>query len=208
MRIVGITGGIATGKSRVMTLLRDNGIVVFSADEAARAILVPDGAVLCEIAAVFGTQVLNPDGTLNRSRLGNLIFADDTARTRLNQITHPPILRLLHAQIMAARDDLPACSLIAVEVPLLHETHMEHWFDLVLTVAASEPVQVARLMQRDGLSEGIARQRVAVQMPLAEKISRSDEVLWNDESEEILEKKIKKWISQYKEEVSALDVVK
>ncbi len=198
MIVVGVTGGIATGKSRVMALLRENGAVVFSADEAARAILVPRGAVLEEIAAAFGAEVLNPDGTLNRSRLGECIFADADARERLNRITHPPILRLLHDQIMAARVDLPTRSLIAVEVPLLHETHMENWFDAVLTVAASETVQVARLMQREGFSERDARQRIAAQMPLTEKIRRSDEVLWNEESEEILKKKVKKWISQYK----------
>ncbi len=208
MIVVGVTGGIATGKSRVMTLLRENGAVVFSADEAARAILIPGGTVLQEIAATFGTQVLNPDGTLDRSQLGRLIFANTDARERLNRITHPPILRLLHDQIMAARADLPSRSLIAVEVPLLHETHMEKWFDRVLTVAASEPVQIARLMQRDGLGAENARQRIAAQMPLTEKIRRSTDVLWNEESEEILKKKVKKWISQYKEEVSEQIVVK
>jgi dephospho-CoA kinase len=152
--------------------------------------------VLAEISETFGSDVLNPDGTLNRNRLGAIVFADSSARERLNRITHPPILRLLHAQIEAARTDLPADSLIAVEVPLLYETHLEDWFDCVLTVAASEPVQIARLMLRNGLSEENARQRIAAQMPLAEKVRRSHFVLWNDGSEAELKNNLKKFIFQ------------
>lgn len=202
MKVIGVTGGIATGKSRVMQLLQKYGAVIFSADEAARAVLIPSNAVLAEIAETFGSDVLNPDGTLNRNRLGTVVFADIDARQRLNQITHPPILRLLCAQIAAARTDLPANSLVAVEVPLLYETHLEDWFDCVLTVAASESVQMHRLMQRNGLSEEEARQRIAAQMPLAEKIRRSHFVLWNNGSEAELENNLKKFIFQQKEEVS------
>lgn len=208
MKVIGVTGGIATGKSRTMQLLREYGAVVFSADEAARAVLAPGSAVLAEISETFGSSVLNPDGTLNRNRLGAMVFADANARESLNRITHPPILRLLHDQIQAARTDLPEESFIAVEVPLLYETHLEDWFDCVLTVAASEPVQIARLMQRNGLSEENARQRIAAQIPLAEKIRRSDFVLWNDGSEEKLKNNLKKFIFQQKEEVSGKIMVK
>ncbi len=208
MKVIGVTGGIATGKSRVMQLLQEYGAVAFSADEAARAVLTPGGSVLAEIAETFGSDVLNPDGTLDRNRLGAMVFADTDARERLNRITHPPILRLLYAQIAAARTDLPADSLIAVEVPLLYEADLEKWFDCVLTVAASEPVQITRLIQRNGLSEEDARQRIAAQMPLAEKIRRSHFVLWNDGSEAELKNNLKKIIFQQKEEVSGKVMVK
>src|SRR4051794_34299415 len=116
MPVVGITGGLATGKSLVTALFRAEGAVVFSADEAARAVLEPNGPVLREIARAFGAEMLRPDGSLDRARLARRIFADAQARAQLNRITHPPILRLLRAQIEGAQDDLPPGTVIAVEV--------------------------------------------------------------------------------------------
>src|SRR5204863_3844003 len=97
--VLGITGGPASGKSTVTRMLRDRGAVTFSADEAARAVLVPGGPLLLALGAEFGPEVLNPDGTLNRAQLGRRVFADQGARKRLNDLTHPAILRLLRAQI-------------------------------------------------------------------------------------------------------------
>lgn len=205
--VIGVTGGIATGKSRVMQLLRENGAIVFSADEAARAVLNPGGSVLQTIASEWGSDVLNPDGTLNRPALGAKIFADDRARRKLNAIMHPPILRLLRAQIEAAQDDFPL-SLIAVEVPLLFETNLQFWFDRVLTVAASRDVQIARLRGRDGLTQTQAEQRIAAQMPLQNKISRSDDVVWNDGNPSELKKCVKKCLSRWQQEVFGRKVAK
>jgi dephospho-CoA kinase len=205
--VIGVTGGIATGKSRVMQILRENGVIVFSADQAARAILTPGGQVLRDLAATFGADVLNPDGTLNRSSLGAKVFADPAARARLNELMHPPILRLLRAQIEAARTDFPR-SLIAVEVPLLFEAGMERWFDRVLTVAASPAIQLARILQRDGVGEDEAQRRVAAQMPLEDKIRRSTDVIWNDENAVILKKRVKKCLSRWKQEGSRQFVAK
>src|SRR5438105_7238577 len=127
MPVVGITGGLATGKSLVTALFKAEGATVFSADEAARAVLEPNGPVLREIAQTFGAEMIRPDGSLDRARLAQRIFADPKNRERLNRITHPPILRLLRAQIEGAQADLPPGSVIAVEVPLLFETNMQDW---------------------------------------------------------------------------------
>lgn len=180
MPVLGITGGLATGKSLVATLLRQKGATVFSADEAARAILTPDGSVLREIVRAFGEAMRQPDGSLDRARLGARVFADPLARQRLEQITHPPILRLLRAQIESAQDDLPITNVIAVEVPLLYETHLQAWFDCVLVVSASEATQLERLRTRNGLDEAEARRRLNAQWPLAEKVRLADEVIVND----------------------------
>ncbi len=182
MPVVGITGGIATGKSLVTRLFQAQGATVFSADEAARAVLAPGGPVLRAIAQAFGPEMLRPDGTLDRARLAQRIFADPQARAQLNRITHPPILRLLRAQIEGALDDLPPDTVIAVEVPLLFETHLEDWFDHIVVVSASEAVQLARLRARNGLDIAQARQRLAAQGPLADKIARADTVIENNGS--------------------------
>ncbi|MCS6777948.1 MAG: dephospho-CoA kinase [Chloroherpetonaceae bacterium] len=182
--ILGVTGGVATGKSTVMRLLKARGVTVFSADEAARATLTPE--VLEAIAGAFGSEVLLPDGNLDRKRLGEKVFADPQARQTLNRITHPPVLRLLRAQIDAATVDLPGDTLVAVEVPLLYEAGLSDWFDSVLVVSAPEPVQIARLMARNGLTEAEARQRIAAQWPLQDKEARADHVIRNDGAPEQL----------------------
>jgi dephospho-CoA kinase len=180
MPVIGITGGLATGKSLVTRLLQERGATTFSADEAARAVLVPGGPVLREVAQAFGPQILTAAGQLDREKLAQRIFADGQAREQLDRRMHPPILRLLRAQIEAAQDDLPPGSVIAVEVPLLYETNMQDWFDLIVVVTASESTQIARLRARNGLSEAEARRRLAAQWPLKEKAARADIVLENE----------------------------
>lgn len=184
MPVIGITGGLATGKSLVTRLLGAKGATVFSADEAARAVLSPNGAVLQEIVRAFGPEMRRPDGSLDRGRLGQRIFADPEARERLNRIMHPPILRLLRAQIESARADLPPDAVIVVEVPLLYETGMQDWFDRVVVVTASEASQIARLQARNGLDEAEARRRLAAQWPMREKVRLADEVVINDGTRE------------------------
>jgi dephospho-CoA kinase len=177
MLVVGITGGLATGKSLVTRRFHALGATTFSADEAARAVLTP--SLLSEIAAAFGGAILTPSGELDRAALGRRIFADPTARERLEQLTHPPILNLLSAQIDACRADLPA-AVVAVEVPLLFEKHLESWFERIVVVTASESVQKARLRARNGLDEAEADRRLAAQWPLALKAARAHHVLVNE----------------------------
>lgn len=178
--LLGITGGLATGKSTVACLLAGHGATVFSADAAARAILIPGGAVLRALRESFGPAAFGSDGSLDRVRLGRQVFQDPEARARLNEITHPQILRLLRAQAEAASADLTAHSIVAFEVPLLYEAGVERWFDLVVVVNASEATQVRRLQARNGLDCAEALRRIAAQAPLAEKLRRADHVIVND----------------------------
>jgi len=179
MPTIGITGGVATGKSAVAALFHRKGAVVFSADEAARDVLAPGSPALQQVVETFGPDYLLPDGRLDRARLGARVFSDPAARRALEAITHPRILALLRAQIEATRQQDPD-ALIIVEAPLLYEAGMAGWFDRIVVVAASEPTQIERLRARDGLTEEEARRRIAAQMPLAEKIARADDVIWNE----------------------------
>lgn len=190
--LVGITGGVATGKSTVATLFRKLGATVFSADEAAREVVAPGSPALQSIADRFGPEFIHSDGTLDRAKLGALVFADAGARADLERITHPAILRRLREQIDSARARLPAGSVIAVEVPLLYEAGMEDWFDKVVVVACSLDVQAARLRARSGLSEQEALRVIAAQMPLEEKVRRAHLTVWNDGGPAELEREVER----------------
>src|SRR2546425_2659071 len=117
MPVIGITGGIGTGKSTVTELLRELGAITFSADEASRTILMPGGEALREIAEAFGESVLLPDGSVDRAKLAEIVFSDSADRERLETITHPRILLLLRQQIDQARKQNPPDSFIVVEAP-------------------------------------------------------------------------------------------
>ena len=179
MPVIGITGGVATGKSTVAALFRERGAVVFSADEAAREVVQLGSPILRTIAEAFGPQYLLPSGELDRAKMGALVFSDPEARGRLESITHPAILQLLQEQIAEARRTQPG-ALITVEAPLLYEAGMDDWFDKVVVVAAPEETQLARLLARTGMTEEEARRRIASQMPLGEKEARADYVVHND----------------------------
>jgi dephospho-CoA kinase len=181
MPLIGITGGLATGKSTVADLFRKHGALVLSADEAARAVTAPGSPVLQQISSRFGPEFIQSNGELDRAALGSYIFSHPEARHALEQITHPAILRLLQEQIARTQKDAPD-AVIAVEVPLLFEAGMEDWFDEVIVVAVPEPLQVERLCSRNGLTPEEARVRIAAQMPLAEKIARADTTIWNSGS--------------------------
>jgi dephospho-CoA kinase len=182
MLLIGLTGGIATGKSAVTRFLAARGAVTFSADEAARAVLVPGGSALRRLAAEFGAEMLTPSGELDRARLGRAVFADAAARRRLERLLHPLIRSLLRAQIEAAQRDLPSDTVIVVEIPLLYEGGLETWFDQVVVVAAPEALQKERLARRNGLNALEIDRRLAAQWPLDRKIARADYVLQNDGS--------------------------
>lgn len=191
MIAVGITGGLATGKSSVTRMLGELGAITFSADEAARAILTPEGQTLRQIEAAFGPEALHDDPaggapSLNRHYLAARIFADVSARATLDKITHPPILRLLRAQIEACAVDLPPATVVVVEVPLLFEARIQNWFERIVVVATSESVQVSRLVARNRLHPDEARHRIAAQMPLERKIELADTLIQNDGDRETL----------------------
>ena len=187
--VIGVTGGIATGKSSFTQSLKSMGAIAFSADEAARAILLPNGVVLREIANEFGDKAIAFGRTLDREWLAKKVFSDIGARTKLEGIVHPAILRLLRAQIDATKVDFPLNSIVIVEIPLLYEKNLTEWFDLVAVVTAPENVRIERLKTRNSLDETSARERIAAQWPLDRKIELAEIVVANDEDLEALQLK-------------------
>ena len=170
--VLGLTGGIAAGKSLVADELARLGARVIDADQLARALVVPGAPVLRQLVAAFGGAILLPDGSLDRARLGAQVFADAGARQRLNAIMHPAIAQLAKERLQAARRT--AAPLVVYEAPLLFEAGAAEQVDRVLVVTVDPDVQCARLMRRDGLDQPAARQRIAAQWPQAQKVQRAD----------------------------------
>jgi len=175
--VLGVTGGIATGKSSVAAMLGECGAVVVSADDLARQAVAPGSEALAALTERFGREILAADGTLARERLAELVFADASARADLNRITHPAIARLAEARL--ARLRAAGHTLIVYEAPLLFEAGAESRVDQVLVVSAAAEVQLQRLMRRDAISVDDAQARIAAQMPIVEKIRRADYLIDN-----------------------------
>ena len=180
MKIFGITGGVATGKSTVTRMLAEAGALTVSADDIARAQLA-SGTGLTE--AVLAAFPLCRDATgqgIDRRALGNLIFADAQARARLEALTHPAIIAALELQITEWRNAGPGIAI--AEIPLLFEANLERLVDAVVVVACGEAYQIARLQTRQGIGEAEARRQIAAQWPISSKIARADVVIMTDES--------------------------
>lgn len=175
--VLGVTGGIATGKSSVAEQFRRRGAPVVSADELARQAVLPGTAGLQAIIERFGRSVLTENGELDREQLARLIFADDSARRDLNRITHPAIARLAEKRLAELVES--GAGLIIYEAPLLFEAGAESRVDKVLVVTATFEAQRKRLMQRDQIGAAEAEARIAAQMPLAEKVERADYIIDN-----------------------------
>jgi len=180
-RVVGLTGGLGSGKSTVARILRDLGAVVVSADEIAREVVAPERPAYAEIVQAFGTEILQEDGRIDRARLATLIFADPAARAQLNRITHPRIRARIHEEVDRLQRTLPADAVIVLEVPLLLDTAPRDAFPLegVIVVAVDEATQVKRLQRRDGIDAAEARQRLQAQRPLREKVAEAEWVIDN-----------------------------
>jgi dephospho-CoA kinase len=180
--VLGVTGGIASGKSTVAAMFADLGVVVVSADQLAREVVAPGSSALVELVAAFGPTILTPRGELDRELLGRTVFADAAARARLNAITHPAIARLADARLLEAR--AAGEPLVIYEAPLLFEAGAGKRADAVLVVTIDPAVQERRLAERDRLSPGEIRARIDAQWPQAEKVARADFVIDNSGSPE------------------------
>lgn len=180
MKVIGITGGIASGSSLVAGMFRDLGAVVVEADQVAREAVQPGTEVYRKIVEAFGKDVVLPDGGLDRRRLGAIVFKDPVARRRLNVMTHPEIRRRIQAQVERAAAEQPD-AVVIVDVPLLLDTTGPEAFELdgVIVVVATPEQQIERLMARDNLTREEAEQRLAAQRPVAEKAAEADWVIDN-----------------------------
>ncbi len=181
---VGLTGGIATGKSTTLKQWREAGAAVVDADGLAHGALTPDEPTWEEVVRAFGSEILNPDRTVNRPRLGEIVFADDGRREVLNRIIHPAVDRMWKEDIERLKRE-GQTEFVVVAIPLLYEVAAESQFDCVVVVGCSEATQLARLTKK-GLSETQARSRIRAQWPVPTKMDRADFVIWNDGVPEVL----------------------
>jgi dephospho-CoA kinase len=175
--ILGLTGGIASGKSFVADCFVECGALLVSADLLAREVVNPGSPTLAKLVDAFGVDILTPGGFLNREVMAQTAFADPVARRLLESITHPAIAHL--AECRLAELNRSPHDLIVYEVPLLFEAGAESRVDQVLVVVVDPEVQLARLLQRDSLSAAEARQRIAAQWPQADKVQKADFVIDN-----------------------------
>ena len=179
MPAIGVTGGIATGKSAFIAALR--GLLpratFFDADQSARELCERDPEVRELIGQAFGAEIYSAEGHLNRARLRTIVFADPGKKQALEQILHPRIRRQWAVQAESRRE---STELFLADIPLLYETGGETLCDRVVVVACSQRIQLQRLMARSSLTTSEAEQIIAAQMPLAEKIARADHVVWNN----------------------------
>lgn len=174
--LIGLTGGIATGKSAVATMLAERGAPVVDADLVSREITRPGSPVLAALVERFGPDILTPEGALDRAELGRRVFQQPAELEALNALTHPAIWKELLAQVAEARAHHPVVVLMA---PLLLEHGADAIVDQVWVVAVHERLQVQRLMERDGFPREEALRRVRSQMPTDEKLARADVVIDN-----------------------------
>jgi dephospho-CoA kinase len=177
VHLFGLTGGIASGKSAVAARLRERGVPVIDADQLAREAVLPGTSALAQIVKTFGEDILLGDGSLDRKKLGQIVFADEEKRKQLNAIVHPAVSMLTFARSKELRDEGEA--LVAYEAALIVENGLADAFRPLVVVSAPDRVQIQRMISRDHITEDEAKARLRAQMPLAEKIAKADYVIEN-----------------------------
>ncbi|MCM3717904.1 dephospho-CoA kinase [Fictibacillus phosphorivorans] len=186
--IIGLTGGIATGKSTASRILSEQGIPVIDADLIAREVVMPEKDAYKKIIAFFGDEILLADKTLNRAKLGEIIFNDAEKRQKLNEIVHPAVRKEMKNQ--AERYLSRGNPLVVMDIPLLFESKLTHMVDKTWLIYTHPNIQLKRLMERDGYTEEQALSRITAQMPIDEKKELADVVIENNETIEELKQKL------------------
>jgi dephospho-CoA kinase len=172
MYLVGLTGGIASGKSYVASLLGELGASTVDADQVAREVVVPGSTGLVQVVGAFGFEILSPSGELDRAKLGEIVFADPEKRIELERILHP----LIKARTTQLISDQPS-EIVVYAVPLLVEANVDYPFDTIITVEAGVENQVSRLMTSRQMSESDARARIEAQTTSPERVARANFVI-------------------------------
>ncbi len=190
MRVIGLTGGIASGKSTVSRFLAEMGAIIINADEVAHEALKSDIELQQEIVADFGDQILTAEGRIDRERLGEIVFTDADALARLNRIMHPRLYETVRAQLENYRRQ--KAKVVILEVPLLIEAGWTALADEVWVTVASEATVLGRLQQQVGLSAKQALARISSQMPAKDRIKHADVVIDTDCSLDELKARVAK----------------
>lgn len=173
MRIrIGLTGNIATGKSAVGRMLAELGAEVIDADQLTHSVLAPDGAAYADVVAAFGVDILTPDGTIDRGKLGDIVFSDAEALAQLERLVHPPVIAEVRRRIAAS-----VAPVVVVEAIKLLESGVADDYDAIWVTTCPETAQVKRLMKSRRLSRAEALRRIHAQPPQAEKLARADVVI-------------------------------
>ena len=203
MKIIGLTGGIGSGKSTVSDYLISKGFHVLDADKIAREIVLPGSEMMIRLTAVFGEGILLEDGSLNRKKLGEIVFSDSEKRKTLDSLMHTRILELIHEAIFRIREEaeqVPAGNtgpentvknkVIFIDAPLLFETGLDKSVSEVWVIDVDDETRIERIMERDGLKREEILQRISTQMARSEKQQRADVVLDNTGDQETLFRQI------------------
>jgi dephospho-CoA kinase len=196
VKLIGLTGGIASGKTTVARILKRLGAAIVDADALAREVVEPGREAWREIVEAFGREILQPDRTLDRQKLRATIFADPTARKKLETIVHPRVRALAEERIR--EHSAAGHEIVVYEVPLLFEGKLHEWLRPVVLVACGVNTQKQRLQQRDRIDAEAAQQHIGAQMSLEEKRRLADYVIENDGSLEDLERQVQAVVKKIK----------
>ncbi|ENQ7570519.1 dephospho-CoA kinase [Listeria monocytogenes] len=194
-KTIGLTGSVATGKSTVSNMIQHAGIPLVDADIAARKVVEPGTEGLKEIVAYFGEEILLADGTLDRAKLGEIIFKDKEKREKLNEITHPRVKDYM----LEARERFFRAGeeLVFFDIPLLFESHLESLVDQIVVVWTTPETELKRLMERNNLTKEDALRRIESQMGIDEKARKADFVIDNNDSLEKTQKQVYTFIERF-----------
>ncbi|TDD19646.1 dephospho-CoA kinase [Nonomuraea diastatica] len=186
MLTTGLTGGIGSGKSEVSKRLAARGAMVIDADKIAREVVEPGTPGLAKVVAAFGEGVLRPDGSLDRERLGSIVFNDAERLAELNAIVHP----LVGERVAELRSQAPDDAIVVYDVPLLVENNLASMYDVVIVVDAADEVRVRRLAEHRGMPEADARARIAAQASREDRLAAADLVVPNEGSLDELDARV------------------
>ena len=189
MLIVGLTGGIATGKSTVVAMFEKRGARILDFDVMARVVVEPGMPALQDIVAYFGQSVLKDDGPLDRTKVGEIVFGDAEKRKTLEGFIYPRLFEEYARRVKEVEEKHPD-ALVLVDTPLLFEANLEHMFEKIIVVHSTREEQIERMVERDGLDREDAIMRLEAQMPTEEKLKRADYVIHNSGSLEEVESEV------------------
>lgn len=193
--VIGLTGSIATGKSTVASMFMDLGIPVIDADRIAREVVEPGEEAYKKVVEAFGEEILLEDRSLNRPKLGRIVFSDEEKRNQLNSIVHPAIRKRMLEKRDAYLKNGEDC--VVLDIPLLFESKLEHFVDKIIVVYVDEDVQLKRLLERNQLTKEEALQRIRSQMPVKDKIELADAVIDNNGTIEHSFKQLKEILQKW-----------
>ena len=197
MKVIGLTGGISSGKSTVSRILNSEfGIPVIDADLISRQVVEPGGKSLEQIKNIFGQDYLTEDGAMDRVKMGKLIRKDPEAKKNLEAILHPAIEKTVKEEIDQYKEK--GTELVIYDCPLLIEADQEKFVDFIALVVTTLPVRIERLMERDGITEEEARQKIAIQMSDEEKKKYADFIIYNDCDRDSLKEELNNFVKKLK----------